>query len=159
PKAEKAQGRPGQDCDAETQGRDHHDRGGDVGENVTGDDPPVPAAGGSGHLEILIRADGQDGASDDAGVAGGAPDTQGQDHAAQPLAQHGHDRQEDDEPGEGHQRVDAPREDGVDAAAVVAGHDADDDGQERADGHGAEPEEHRDARPVNDPAQDVASEV
>jgi hypothetical protein len=111
-----------------------------------------------GHLDVLVLADGQDGART-IRVAGRRPDTQGQNHVAQPLTQHGHDRQEHDEAGECHQRIDAPLQDGVDPSPVVAGQNTDDGGQDRADGHRPEPEEHRDARPVDDAAQDVAPEI
>src|SRR6185369_9923204 len=104
----------------------HHDRGRDVGKDVAENDLPVLAAGGPSHLDVLVLADGQDRAPDDPRVAGGPADAQGQDHVAQTLAQHGHDRQEHDEPGERHQGVDAPLQDDVDAPPVVTGQDPDD---------------------------------
>ena len=126
---------------------------------MAGNDLPVLTADRPGHLDVLVLADGQDGAPDDPRVAGRRPDAQGQNHVAQPLAQHGHDRQEHDEAGKCHQRIDAPLQDGVDPSPVITGQNADDGRQERADGHRPEPEEHRDARPVDDAAQDVAPEI
>ena len=92
-------------------------------------------------------------------LVGGGDDGESEDDVEQAGPEDRHDREDDDEVGERHPRVDDALHDEVVRPAEVAARDADRGREQGAEGDGREAHGDRDAGAVDDAAPEVAAEV
>ena len=134
-------------------GRDH------VGQDVPEDDGGVPDPRQPRRLDVGLLADRQHVAARDPGERRHQAHRHRDGDVRHPEAEHGHGGDGEEDHRKREEAVHHPHHDRVEPSPVVAG----DEPQAHADDHGGGHRHHahhqRDARPVEDPAQDVAAEA
>ena len=136
-----------------------HDDGRQRGRHdVPQQDPRHSRAQCPGGLHEVQLAGPQHLAADEPGVPDPSDDRQGQHDVGEAGAEHGDERDRQQDAREGQQHVDDARDHIVDPAPVVAGRRAEQQADERRHGNHGEPDQQRDTRAGQHPGEDVAAE-
>src|SRR4051794_4366197 len=137
PEAEERERGLDQDRRRHREGRVDDDRPQRVRKDVTEHDPEVTRAGGLRSLDVLLLAQGEEDAANDAGDV--RPEQSREDERDAPLAalaEERRGREQDREERQRQREVGEPHQDVVDPAAVIAGNGADEEPDDRRDdGH------------------------
>src|SRR5262245_30000119 len=144
---------------AEAERRHDDQRSQDARQQVAPHDPQVGATKAAGGLDVGVLLGRQRRATDQAGVARRPADAESDHRVVESRPQSGHDRQREEDARKRHQTVDQARDGEVDPAAVVASRHAEEQPEHDRDRDRAQPDAQRDARPVDDSAEDVSPEV
>ena len=159
PQAEEAEPRGREEGGPEGDGDAHGQAGQHVGQNAGEDDASGRRADRRRRLDEGLLLDSQGLAPDEAGEAGREDEGEGQGDVVHPAAEYRHDGQGEDERREGQAGVGAAHEQVVDAAAAEARHEPDHQRQDEGDAHRLEGDLHGDPGAVDQPGEDVATEV
>src|SRR5271170_6362128 len=137
-----------------------HDHGlNDVRQNVTDDDAQVARSESACRFDELALARGEDLSAHQAGVADPASERERENEIEDTGAAEGYERNRKQDSGEREERIHQDHVDeAVDASSVVAGDGADDEAEGERSGDDAAPDQHRDARAIDNARENVAAE-
>ena len=151
--AEEAQGRRVENGSGDAERGAHDDRGHHVGQDVAEDDQRIGVADHAGGGDVVGLLDGEDLAAHDAGVLGDGHETDGDDRLVDATAERRHERDRQENRGDGEHHVHEAHDDRVDHAALVAGDRAQRHADRERDRHGEQTDGKRDLAADENAAQ------
>ncbi len=144
-----------------SQGNGEHDDNGrdQLRQDMPPEDPPGATAHRPGCLHVHVFLSAEHHASNDASPVNPPPHSDHNDDRDHPPGQNGHEGDDDEQRRKGHESIDQPLQEDVELPAPVAGNQAEQDCNHNMKSTRAQPDNHRDAGPVDDPAENVSSEI
>ena len=159
PKTKEAQGGLGNDHVANGHGEDDDHGRHDVGQHMPEEDLARGDAHGPGCQKIHILLDADDSASRDSRTADAADNAQHQDDLQLALSDQRHHRDQNEQPREGHPRIDKPLHHHIELATEEPGRRTDQQRDHQVDAGCGEANDHRNACPMDDSAEDVSPQL